>query len=95
MSICIASGIVRELVPRGFILQTNHGENQIFVTTLTDGRRLKLRAGDPVRVTGGPDHEGNFASANIYKQLANGEEIKIADAPDDNLLVKLWRGFRR
>lgn len=93
IGICITSGIVRELVPRGFILQIN-SEEQRLVTTMTDGRRLKLRAGDQVRVSGGPDHEGNFASATIYKQLANEKEIKIPDAPRGNLLVIWLRRLR-
>jgi hypothetical protein len=80
-------GIVAALDSSGFRLKTDYGST-VLVITMTDGRRLGLRLGDRLHVTGGPSGDV-FASSSISRHLADGSYEDVPDAP------RRWRLFGR
>ncbi len=74
----ILRGVVVRLRAEGFDVETSSG-SVILVTTMTDGRRLDLRAGEQVSVFGGFD-AGHFASGSISAGAPE-QPREVRDAP--------------
>jgi hypothetical protein len=77
----VADGLTVTGLERGGIRVTAPSGAAFLVATMTDGRRLAVSVGDRLRVYGGPDGAGEFASSTILRCLPNGAEVEVVDAP--------------
>jgi len=79
--LAVLEGVVKRLLPTGFEVRTDSG-SWVRVGTMTDGRRLALRTGERVRVSGGFAADGRFASGWMFAGQG-AREREVADRPRD------------
>lgn len=86
----VADGLVVTGLERDGIRVLADSGATFLVTTMTDGRRLAVSVGDRLRVYGGSDGDGRFASSTILRCVDGGEEVEVADRPVRPWWTALW-----
>ncbi len=83
-------GTIVALLPFGFRIETIWGST-LDCSTMTPGHRLALAVGDRVRLTGGIDAAGVFATSSLHRILRSGAHEEVLDRP----LRSWWSRLRR
>ena len=87
-------GTITAILPRGFRLKTIW-DSELDCHTTTAGHLLPLSVGDRVRVTGGSDSQGGFATSSIERHTANGVSEAIHDRPQRGWLQRVMQMVTR